>query len=48
MEVFRVRLGSMVKTCRDRQKAEKEKKKKAEQRCTPANMTGIFRKSLAP
>lgn len=28
MEVFRVRLGRMVKTCRDGQKAEKEKKKK--------------------
>lgn len=47
MEVFRIRLGSMVKICGDRQKAEKENKM-AEQRRTPANMTGIYRKSLAP
>lgn len=47
MEVFRIRLRSMVKICGDRHKAEKENKM-AEQRRTPANMTGIYRKSLAP
>lgn len=39
---FRGRLGSMVKIYRDKQRG------MAEQRCTPPNMIGIFRKSLAP